>query len=67
MTENNESMAYVGVLSYGCCVAASVDNPEHKNKKDVAKFVADCIRDSMTVERQSVTWARENLRRCTHK
>ena len=64
MTEN-ESMAYVGILSCGCCVAVSVDVPYRK--KDIAEFVADCIRDGMTVERQSLTWVSENLRRCTHK
>jgi len=62
----SEHMAYVAIVSgCGCCEAASVDEPQYP--KSNAKDVAQWIRAGYTVERRSVEWVRENLRRCPHK
>lgn len=43
---------YLGVDTDGLVVSACVDNPEHK--KDVAKFVAEAVRDGLHLERCQV-------------
>ena len=55
--------AYVGILPCGCCVAAVVDTGDKFAAADVARF----IREGLKVERQTVEWVRENLRRCVHQ
>lgn len=62
MTDN--TYAYVGIKDCGCIVAAAVDVKAHS--KDVAKSVADFIKDGLKVERVTVEEAREKLRRCKH-
>ena len=65
MSDPKDQMCYVGFAACGCAVAATVDIPNHA--KENARFVADLIRDGLTVERRTVEWCRENLLRCTHK
>lgn len=62
----NEHMAYIGRKSCGCVVAAYVDDPERR--KDTAKEVASWIRDGLTVEHVTVTYANEQFKwDCPHK
>ena len=51
--------AYIGIKKCGCVVAAVVDNPDHV--KDVAKEVASCIREGLTIEHMPLEEARERL------
>lgn len=61
---NEEVMCYVGIKECGCCVAVAVDKPEYA--KDTAKFVATLMRGGLTIERQTVEWARKNMTICKH-
>jgi hypothetical protein len=56
---------YVGVLSCGCAVAATVDRPEWK--RDTARTIAEWIKDGLTVERWTVERVRADLGPCVHK
>lgn len=60
----DQQMCYVGIKACGCCTAVAVDRPEFA--KDTAKTVAKWMRDGLTVERQTVAWAREHLFTCEH-
>jgi hypothetical protein len=51
-----ESMAYIGKKSCGCIVAACVDNPEHK--REIARNLAEWIRDGLTIERVTCDFVR---------
>lgn len=59
---------YVGIKSCGCVVFAQVDDPEMKADKayqrDIAKAVAKCIREGLTIEKRSVGWVRNNFKGC---
>ena len=59
-----ERFAYIGIEPCGCVSAATVDSPDRK--RDVAKFVAELLRDGCTVERVSVKDARTRLALCPH-
>ena len=50
-------MAYAAICKCGGVVAATMDVPEHK--RDVAKTVAEWIRDELAVERISSGSVRE--------
>ena len=60
-----KEMAYVGIKKCGCCVAATVDVPEHK--KETAKFLSILIKDGLIIERKPVEWVRQNLKSCKCK
>ncbi len=65
---NTEIPCYVGFCSCGAAVFARVNDPADKGDKalqrDIAKEVARCIRDGLTIETRSVGWVRENLKFC---
>lgn len=59
MTEDRENVpAYIARCKCGCggIIMATVDRPEHA--KDVARDVADAIRDGYTVEHVTVGYVR---------
>lgn len=62
---NPPEYCYVGRKPCGCTVAACMDMPKHK--KDVAKFLADCVKDGLTIERVTLDDARCTLKRCECK
>lgn len=62
MADSGDQMAYVGIKSCGCVVAATVDNPAHQ--KEVAKDVATFIKEGLTIERKTCAWVRENFEGC---
>lgn len=51
---------YIARCKCGCTgiVVAIVDNPEHK--KEIAKEVASCIKDGLSIERVTVGYVRSN-------
>lgn len=55
--------SYVGFLQCGCPVAAVVD----EGTKDTARSVKEFIEEGLTIRRETVEWARKNLRRCKHR
>jgi hypothetical protein len=61
---SGETRCYVGRKDCGCVVAACVDNPEHR--RDTARFVADIIKDGLTVETMTVKEVRRCLTVCKH-
>lgn len=61
---SGEEMCYVGVAACGCVRAAAVDTVDRR--RDTAKDVAGWIRNHLTVERRTVAWVRENMKRCPH-
>lgn len=62
MPMETELMSYAGIKKCGCCVAAAVDNPEHK--AETAKEVAKWIREGLTIERKTKQWVKENFTIC---
>lgn len=56
--------AYIGIKPCGCCVAATVDDPEHK--ADVASDVQEFIESGFHVERVKIEDARIRLQQCKH-
>lgn len=52
-------MAYVAKKPCGCICSAVVDEPNHK--RDVAKDVAEWIREGLTIEHVTVQHVRENF------
>lgn len=58
----NADFCYVGTTACGCMVAACVDSPELK--KDVARFVKECVEDGLTVSRIPTEEVRGKLKRC---
>lgn len=66
--ENEElTPAYIARCKCGCgaIVMATVDRPEYQ--KDVAKDVADAIRDGYTVEHVTVGYVHQAGFGCQHK
>lgn len=59
-----ETMAYIARKACGCIVMASVDLPEWK--KEIAKEVASCLRDGLTIERVTCEYVRQNMKDCPH-
>ena len=55
----DDRMAYVGRQECGCIIAATVDNPAHKNH--VANDLAEWVRDGLTIERLTLEEAREQF------
>jgi len=62
---NDTTHAYLGLKDCGCAVAAVVDEKNHQ--KDVAKSVANFIKDGLRIERVTIEEARETLHSCDHK
>jgi Ethanolamine utilization protein EutJ (predicted chaperonin) len=58
-TDKDQTPAYIARCKCGCrgIVMCTVDRPEHA--VDVAKEVADCIRDGLTVEHVTVGYVHE--------
>lgn len=57
-----EPRAYIAKKSCGCIVAATVDDPEHK--EDVAKNVSDWIKDGLSIERVTCETVRQSKLGC---
>lgn len=57
--------AYIGFKACGHAVAAVVD--DGRFTKEVAKTVAQWVRDGLAIERKTVGWARENMNFCDCK
>ena len=60
--KESEQYCYIGTKPCGCTVAGCLDMDTHK--KDTAKFVSDCVKDGLTVERVLVGDARTKLQTC---
>lgn len=56
--------AYIGIKTCGCCVAATVDDPDHKD--EVANDVQEFIASGFHVERVKIEDARIRLQQCNH-
>lgn len=56
--------AYIGIKSCGCCVAATVDDPQHM--KEVAEDLAEFVESGLHVERVKIEDARLRLEQCIH-
>lgn len=65
-TDTTERMAYLARRWCGCCVAVTVDNPEHA--KDVGKLLSEWVRDGLTIERIPVKAVQQGdiLKACWH-
>lgn len=62
---NAYKFAYIGRKpDCGCVVAIIVDMPEYK--KDVAKQVAEFIRDGLEIERVDLDAGKQELHSCPH-
>jgi len=61
----SEDMCYIGRLDCGCIVLAIVDSLEHK--KDTAKEIAKAIKKGLNIERVSVEYVRDHMKKCPHK
>lgn len=59
---DNAGFVYIGTKPCGCTVSACVDSPDHV--KDTAKFVSDCIKDGLTVDRVPLGDAQTKLKQC---
>lgn len=58
----NYSHAYIAKKKCGCVVAACADIPDYT--KDTAKFLADCVKDGLTIERVELGSGHVKLSRC---
>ena len=59
------SNCYIGRLPCGCVVAAVVI--DGVDPKEVAKDVAQFIKEGLTVEQADTEYVKANLRTCIHK
>lgn len=60
----SDSMCYLATDANGCDLVAIVDNPEHA--RDVAKEIAACIRDGLSVARITVDQFRTSTKPFGH-
>lgn len=58
--EPTDPMCYVGRRPCGCVAYAAVDRPAAERRNDIARDVAEMIREGWTVERQTAAWVRSN-------
>ena len=56
--------AYIGIKSCGCCIAATVDDSEHR--EDVASDLHEYIKAGYHVDRVKIEDARIRLQMCKH-
>lgn len=64
MSDGKESVpCYVGRAPCGCIVTAIVDAPDLKEqmKKEIAKFMRDCLKEGLTIDRVTVDFVRSNF------
>ena len=63
MNDREQIPCYVGRLPCGCIVSAMVDDPAERDgmAKEITKFMRDCIKDGLTVDRATVGHVRQNF------
>lgn len=64
MESRDQQPCYIAIKACGCVVAAAVDH--FTSRKETARSVASWIRQGHTVERQTVAWVRDHMKRCPH-
>ena len=58
------SQCYIGRLPGGCVVAATVI--DEQSLKEVAKDVAEFIKEGLSIEKVDTEYVRANLKSCIH-